>query len=205
MKPHASVGRKQSTEHVRKRVIAVALERATWSDEKKKLHAERIMVANALRAPEIKERFSKCNIGRTPWNKGNNWRLKIGVEAARKYDAEKARRHRQKESVKINNRMSTRIRQSLKGFKNRRSWESLVPYTIEELESHLRKTIPLGYDWSDFLIAKLEIDHIYPVSRFDIKTAHDEEFKKCWALSNLQLLPAFENNSKNNKVLVAKP
>ena len=43
------------------------------------------------------------------------------------------------------------------------------------------------------------IDHIKPDSRFIYESVEDIEFKKCWALSNLQPLKAEDNLKKSNK------
>lgn len=34
----------------------------------------------------------------------------------------------------------------------------------------------------------------------NFETTEDDDFKRCWALSNLQLLPAFDNLSKGSKI-----
>ena len=52
------------------------------------------------------------------------------------------------------------------------------------------------------------IDHIYPLSKFNVipkgrekdATVDWDEFKKCWAISNLVAIPAEENLAKGAKV-----
>jgi len=44
-----------------------------------------------------------------------------------------------------------------------------------------------------------QIDHIIPISAFNFNKPEDEEFKKCWALENLQPLWRLENQQKYNK------
>jgi hypothetical protein len=70
MKEHPLSGRKQSPEHIRRRVEAVAKKRAAWTEEQKAAFAEKIRKANDRRSPEQKERFKYCNVGREPWCKG---------------------------------------------------------------------------------------------------------------------------------------
>jgi len=60
--------------------------------------------------------------------------------------------------------------------------------------------MPRGYVWDDYMNGKLHIDHKIPVSVFNFNKTQDIDFKKCWALKNLQLLPAIENIKKNNKL-----
>jgi hypothetical protein len=101
----------------------------------------------------------------------------------------------------LNNKMRLAIWQSLKGNKNNRHWEGLVNYKLIELIKHLKSTIPEYYTWQDFLNNKLHIDHIIPISVFNFDKPENPDFKKCWALNNLRLLPAKENHIKYNKLI----
>lgn len=103
----------------------------------------------------------------------------------------------------LNRRMSSAIRISIKGNKNGRHWEDLVGYKLIDLIEHLKSTIPEGYYWNDFLQSKLHIDHIIPISVCNFTQPGHIDFKRCWALKNLRLLPARENFIKNN--LLIKP
>ncbi|MBA7590401.1 hypothetical protein ES708_32519 [subsurface metagenome] len=96
--------------------------------------------------------------------------------------------------------MSTVIRRSLKGNKNGHHWETLVGYTCNDLIKHLRRTIPKDYNWNDYIKGILELDHIIPISVFNFKKPEDYDFKRCWALTNLRLLPKSENRIKRNKL-----
>jgi len=98
---------------------------------------------------------------------------------------------------KINNRMRVGIHQSLNGNKNNLRWLSLVPYTLDDLIKRLDSTMPKDYTWDDY--SRLHIDHIIPIASFDFCSSQDIGFHRCWALNNLQLLPARENFSKGAK------
>jgi len=100
----------------------------------------------------------------------------------------------------LNERMRRRIRDSLKENTNGKRWESLVGYTLADLIDRLKNTIPKGYAWQDFLNAKLHIDHIIPIKAFNFTRPEHTDFKRCWALENLRLLPAKENWIKNAKL-----
>ena len=100
----------------------------------------------------------------------------------------------------INHKMRKAIGESLKGNKNGRHWEDLVGYTLNDLIKRLKGTLPKGYTWQDYLEGKLHIDHIIPKSIFNFDNSNQINFKRCWALENLQLLPASENLIKNNKL-----
>ena len=108
--------------------------------------------------------------------------------------------HRTDLKFNLNDRMRRAINHSLKGNKNGRHWETLVGYTLDDLVKRLKKTMPEGYGWQDYLKGKLHIDHIIPVSVFNFDKPEDIDFQNCWALNNLQLLPARENIIKSNKL-----
>ena len=101
----------------------------------------------------------------------------------------------------LSKNISNAIYLSLRGNKNGRHWESLVGYTINQLMEHLKKTMPQGYNWQDFMEGKLHIDHIIPISAFNFTKPEHINFKRCWGLSNLRLLPAKENRIKKDKII----
>ncbi len=142
------------------------------------------------------------------------WRDK-NREKIRKYDeqwcidnSEKARiiknrymRNRRKNDLKFNLdcRMKCAIWKSLKNYKAGKHWEDLVGYTLKDLIRRLKKTMPKDYDWQDYLAGKLHIDHIIPISIFNYIKPEHIDFKRCWTLNNLRLLPAEENLKKSNR------
>ena len=100
----------------------------------------------------------------------------------------------------LHHRVSNLVRISLKRNKNGSSFESLVGYTRADIENRLVKTMPAGFTWIDFISGDLHIDHIIPVTAFNFSSPSDLDFKKCWALRNLRLLPAFDNMSKSDSL-----
>lgn len=126
-----------------------------------------------------------------------NWKGGLKESRKRKYLKQKQNLH-----YIISKRMSAGIRDALKnGGKNNNHWEKLVGYTFKQLKRRLSKTMPIGYTWDDFLNRKLHIDHIIPKNEFKYNNYQDLEFKKCWALYNLRLLPAKENILKGYKLI----
>jgi hypothetical protein len=75
----------------------------------------------------------------------------------------------------------------------------ILGYTPEELINHLEKQFKDGMTWDNY--GDFHIDHIIPISSFNIQEIGDEEFMKCWSLSNLQPMGGEENIRKSNKVL----
>lgn len=108
------------------------------------------------------------------------------------------RRHTKRYLSVPQNRLSRCVgcamRKCLSGLKNHRSWQALVGYNLAELKVHLEKLFRNGMSWENY--SKWHIDHIRPIASFDFITAEDEDFKKCWALENLQPLWARENFTK---------
>ena len=103
---------------------------------------------------------------------------------------------------KLNCIMRATVGHSLKGNKAGRHWEGLVGYTVEDLVKQLKSTLPQNYTWQDFLDrGKLHIDHIIPISAFEFDKPEDLQFKECWSLKNLRLLPAKKNIIKSNKII----
>jgi len=100
----------------------------------------------------------------------------------------------------LSHKIKIAINISLKGDKTGRHWENLVGYSLIDLIRRLQKTMPEGYTWQDYLAGKLHIDHIIPISAFNFSKPEHTDFKRCWALKNLQLLPAKENRTKHNKL-----
>ena len=119
---------------------------------------------------------------------------------------EKLRYHSQKtyatERGRINKLMSGGIRKSVLSGKQGRHWETLVGYTIKDLIHHLKNKLPKGVTWSDYRNnpSKYHIDHIIPKAVFNFSKIEHPDFKKCWALKNLQILSAKDNQIKHKKI-----
>lgn len=97
----------------------------------------------------------------------------------------------------LSTRMATLMRHGLKSGKAGRSWRELVPYSPEELRTHLERQFLPSMGWHN--MGKWHVDHILPVSSFSFETPEDEDFKACWALTNLRPLWALDNIKKKNK------
>ena len=102
--------------------------------------------------------------------------------------------------VRLSQSMAHALRGALKrrGVRGRGSrWESLVGYTVQELQQHLESQFQRGMAWDN--MGKWHIDHIRPQSSFSFSSTDDPEFKECWALANLQPLWAADNLRKSAK------
>ena len=109
-------------------------------------------------------------------------------------------RYKTDPKVRTNDRMSRAIYASLKRNKNCKHWESFVDYNVNDLIKHLKKTMPKGYTWENYMEGKLHIDHIIPIRVFNFTELEHPDFKLCWSLENLRLIPIKENLIKGGKI-----
>lgn len=126
------------------------------------------------------------------WRSAN--RDKVRKTSKRSYD---------KNKVKTEFRLTSSVRAGIvkgmrKGFKSARKTFDLLGYTVDELRTHLEKKFLPGMSWDNY--GEWHIDHIIPKNAFNYETPDDIDFKKCWALSNLQPLWAFDNISKHARL-----
>jgi hypothetical protein len=76
-----------------------------------------------------------------------------------------------------------------------------VPWTFDQLVTHLEKQFVNGMTWQNYG-KKWHVDHIRPQYEFNLTDPYCEDFKKCWALSNLQPLWAHQNLIKGKSAFV---
>ena len=116
-------------------------------------------------------------------------------------------RHKSKEYYKkyrknpknvLRQRLTNSLRESLrhKGCKKKKPTFDLLGFTKQEFKKHIESLFTDGMSWER--IDEIHIDHIRPVASFNFTTTDCEDFKKCWALENLQPLWAKDNMSKGS-------
>ena len=112
---------------------------------------------------------------------------------------EKNRKHNDPIYKLINN-FRTAIYQVLKESnvqKNGHYFE-ILKYSPDELITHLEEQFTGEMSWDNYGI--WHVDHIRPISSFNIQEIGDESFMGCWSLKNLQPLWGDENIRKSNKM-----
>lgn len=135
------------------------------------------------------------------YNKEYNSRPEIKIKNRIK-KREWQRKNRKKPMARLNRNISSSLLQSLKSHnvsKGGRHWEDLVGYTTQDLKTHLESLFTEGMSWENQ--GEWHIDHIIPQNSFNFTSTDDPEFKKCWALSNLQPLWAKDNYIKGSKII----
>ena len=128
------------------------------------------------------------------------WREKnIDKHRENKRNYEKTRKHNDPIYKLINN-FRTAIYQVLKESnvqKNGHYFE-ILKYSPDELITHLEEKFTGEMSWNNYGI--WHVDHIRPISSFNIQEIGDESFMECWSLKNLQPLWGDENIRKSNKI-----
>jgi len=84
-----------------------------------------------------------------------------------------------------------------KGMKRTTTFKALG-CTPEELMAHLEALFTDGMTWKNY--GEWHIDHIIPLSVHNYSSTDDLDFKRAWALSNLQPLWAHDNIAKGAKI-----
>ncbi len=128
------------------------------------------------------------------------WREKnIDKHRENKRNYEKTRKHNDPIYKLINN-FRTAIYQVLKESnvqKNGHYFE-ILKYSPDELITHLEERFTGEMSWNNYGV--WHVDHIRPISSFNIQEIGDESFMECWSLKNLQPLWGDENIRKSNKM-----
>lgn len=148
----------------------------------------------------------RVNAALVRWRKKNPEKVKDSIKKWKKNNPEKVRelskrndkKRRGSPKGKLCNRMSSGIRISLKYGKSGNHWEDLVGYTVDELKVHLEKLFISGMTWGN--MEKWHIDHKVPISIFNYEKPEHIDFKRCWALNNLQPMWATQNIIKGAKI-----
>lgn len=175
------------------------------SSERRRLKMER---AAAVRV-ENKEFFERNKAAILAARRARNECLE-NVQAYRKafrrtpeYRARQRARRAVKQACdpgfRLNRRMSSAIARTLKTGKGGKSWQSLVPYTLDRLHKHIERQFLPGMSWEN--MGEWHIDHIVPLSSFLFESEGDPEFQAAWAITNLRPLWGKDNLVKSSKVL----
>jgi len=157
--------------------------------------------------PEVKERKRKNH---KKWYEKNKEKWNQYIKDYREKNIEKIRevkrnyeRHRKSTDpiYKLINNFRTAIYQVLKenNVQKNGHYFEVLQYTPDELISHLENQFKDGMTWDNY--GDWHVDHILPISIHNIQEIGDDEFMKCWSLSNLQPMWGEDNIRKSNKVL----
>lgn len=119
------------------------------------------------------------------------------VEAREKANSRFKTRYANDHRLVVHARMASAIHQAITKKKAGRKWEAITGYSLEALVRHLERQFTPGMSWDN--MGDWHIDHIIPKSSFNYEDDTSEEFRACWALTNLRPLWAGENQKKHAK------
>jgi hypothetical protein len=135
-------------------------------------------------------------------------------EKIREYDYKYARSENAKKSKhkyyitkkknRYKNDLKFRMRITISNYfkdninKNGKSILYYIEDSSDNVYKYLIETIQENYTAEDWENGELQIDHIIPVSLYNL--LEEKEVKKCWNKRNLRLIPKYENKSKSNKL-----
>jgi len=150
--------------------------------------------ADICRKAWAKKNFEKKREYLNRWRKANPEKNKASMDRANK-------KRRDNVKYRVSSNVSRRIRTSLfdNGTKNNIHWENILDFSIDQLRKYLENQFDENMTWGNYG-SYWVIDHIVPIAAHNFEKPEDEDFKKCWALSNLQPLESIKNKTKSAKL-----
>lgn len=104
--------------------------------------------------------------------------------------------------VRLRHNVSSSIRTALRSAKGGKRTFNHLPYTPQELKTHLERLFEPWMSWENYGGKSNDnkrtwhIDHIIPHCEFPYTSLEDQLFVECWSLNNLRPLEKKENFSK---------
>ena len=128
---------------------------------------------------------------RKKWREKNKERINI-------YQNE---RRNNNPKFKLDYNIASAISTALKGNKNRKKWQTLVGYSLEDLIKHLEFHFEPWMNWDNYgkKSEKWAVDHSIPTTWFEYEMPYSPEFKACWSLQNLRPMNFGDNSRKSNR------
>jgi len=164
--------------------------------------------------PEVKERQKEYNVEYNARLENKERKKEYNAEYSSKPENKEKRNQRAKERCqtdscyKLRSCISRSVRHGIKnngGSKRGSSILNKLPYTMQELKQHIESLWESWMNWNNYgkydsNRRTWQIDHIKPHFSFYYESMDCEEFRQCWALSNLRPLESLANIKKGNKI-----
>lgn len=160
-----------------------------WQKENREKCAERRKQSRINNPEKVRERERTAKA---------KWAARF-PEKARAIAKRQYRKMMDTDAGKLKTYVRTAVRKSIRELKNGRHWESLVGYTLAELKKHLEMQFTPEMNWDNYG-SYWHIDHKIPVAAFNFNAPDEIDFRRCWALKNLQPLEAVKNLRKSDTV-----
>lgn len=98
-------------------------------------------------------------------------------------------------AVRLRRSISSRLSKAMMRKTPGASVFGLLGYSIDELVDHVERQFLTGMSWENY--GSWHLDHIVPLSSFDIQSVDDPKLQQAWGLPNLRPLWARDNLSKH--------
>ena len=118
----------------------------------------------------------------------------------RSIKAEFERNKRKNLLKRLESQIRSRTAVAIKGMSKLGKYEQYIGCSTEDLKQHLEMLFKSGMTWNNWGRGGWHIDHILPVSSFDL--ADPVQFFKAFHFSNLQPLWETDNLSKGAKIIL---
>jgi|15BtaG_2_1085339.scaffolds.fasta_scaffold14857_1 ribosomal protein L5 len=160
------------------------------------------------RSQKMKSQCKECVAARVNTSRANNReeyneymrKLKKTPDQKKKSREYMQSRRDTDPAFKLRNNVSIAVGVALRRQESSKLGDSTLkylPYTIDELKRHLEGQFTAEMTWDNYG-SYWHLDHIIPQALLSYDSMEHTNFQKCWALSNLQPLPARENRSKGS-------
>jgi isocitrate lyase len=164
--------------------------------EETKHNAEKWVKNNPKKRKNIAHKYRQANkeyLNKTSmeWYQENKVRLRPIRNAYQK-------RRREEPEYKLAYTMRYKMVKAIKNNQKYCSALKLVGCSVSELKKHIENQFEQGMTWNNWTPQGWHIDHIIPISSFDLSKKEEQE--KCFHYSNLQPLWAEDNFRKSNKL-----
>lgn len=123
------------------------------------------------------------------------YKKQYGVENRQEINEDRRLRLKEDINFKIAHTLRVRINRFVRGHDL--SAVDELGCTLSEVRAHLESKFLPGMNWDNHALKGWHIDHIYPLSKFDL--TNEEQFKQACHYTNLQPLWAKVNQSKSAK------
>jgi hypothetical protein len=157
--------------------------------------------------PEVKERKKEnhkkwLSENKDKWNEYIKEYREKNIDKIRKIKRDYERTRKANDPLyKLIANFRTAIYQVLKenNINKNGHYFEILGYTPYDLIEHIESKFTEGMTWENY--GEFHIDHIIPISSFNIQEIGDNEFMKCWSLENLQPMWGEDNIRKGGTIL----
>lgn len=113
---------------------------------------------------------------------------------------ERSARRREDPKFRLENSFRIAVSSCIRRGSKKSPTFAILGYTPDELRSHLEILFTDGMSWRNYGRGGWHVDHVFPLASFAFKTPDCPDFKKAFALSNLQPLWEPDNCSKRDRL-----